>query len=106
MLSQFDNQGRQKAVNFAGNPEFEDLQYGIQPLFLANHKAGLAAYLEGNWGEARTKLETALRCHHTGEDGPTQFVLEFMQSHNFKPPEDWNGCRRLNKKHHAYTKTS
>jgi hypothetical protein len=90
-------------VNFAGNPEFEDLQHGIQPLFLSNHKAGLNAYLAGRWGEARTKLETALRCHHTGSDGPTQFVLEFMQAHDFTPPPDWNGNRRLNKKHHAYT---
>ena len=102
LVPKFDNQGRQRPVNFGVNPEFRDLQDGIEPAFLSLHKAGLESYLAGRWEEASEKFEAALRAHHTGTDGPTQYVLDFMRSHDLKPPGDWNGYRRLMKKHHAY----
>ena len=59
-------------------------------------KAGIEAYLMGDWQKAKLKLEQGL--NFKLNDGPCKAILEFMEKKEFIKPEDWFGFRELTEK--------
>lgn len=77
--------------------------WGLDYAFLEKFSKGFGAYTDGYWGEARTLLEECrtLRRNKKGgvvEDGPSTTLLDYMQTMNFKAPQDWRGFRELTEK--------
>lgn len=54
-------------------------------------------YVNGLWQTAKEKFEEILM--KVNRDGPCMTLLEFMKSHNFCAPSDWNGIRWLGEVH-------
>lgn len=62
-------------------------------------------YLRGEWVKAKegmTKTRYMIKSSHLKqpetvlEDGPSRVLIEFMESHGFEPPHDWEHLRVLN----------
>jgi adenylate cyclase len=60
---------------------------------IADFEAAVDAVAAGDWPQARALFE---RLPNT--DGPRSFYLEFLSSHNDKPPVDWDGVVALTSK--------
>lgn len=71
--------------------------------FMDKFSAAYELYTNGKWDIARAQLEEC-RTHRksiNGEtiiDGPSVTLLEFMASHNYLPPKNWEGFRELTEK--------
>lgn len=75
----------------------EDLNTMRQPFsekFYEVYNAGFQDYTDGNWEDARTKLEQ-MEDIRGSPDGPSLSLLTVMRAHNFKAPADWEGWRDL-----------
>lgn len=55
---------------------------------------GLQAYLDGDWANAKEKLEAFIKIKGK-EDSPSNVILDFMKKNYWKCPEDWPGYREL-----------
>jgi hypothetical protein len=63
--------------------------------------AGVGKYLNGQWEEAKILLQqanTMMSGSDTGNDGPSDTLLKYMESKDWKCPDDWQGCRPLTSK--------
>ena len=71
------------------------------PEFRKIYQQGLECYLSGDWLKARNFLEEAnemMKCSDTKNDGPSQTLLSYMESRDWKSPADWEGYRPLTSK--------
>jgi class 3 adenylate cyclase len=71
--------------------------------FVETHKAGIAAYLSGDWTAAKELLEKADRMMlelvpSLEGDGPSKTILNYMKNRSFQVPSDWKGYRPLTSK--------
>jgi class 3 adenylate cyclase len=71
--------------------------------FVETHKAGITAYLNGDWIAAKECLEKAdsmmlEAAPSLGGDGPSKTILNYMKNREFKCPSDWKGYRPLTSK--------
>jgi class 3 adenylate cyclase len=71
--------------------------------FTETHKAGVTAYLNGEWIAAKELLERADSmmlelAPVLGGDGPSRTLLNYMKNRDFTAPSDWNGYRPLTSK--------
>lgn len=53
-------------------------------------------YIDGDWASSLDKLEECLQLWPT--DKPAQVILNFMASHNYRVPLNWQGYRELTEK--------
>lgn len=75
----------------------EDLKIMRQPFsekFYEVYNSGFKDYIDGNWEDARAKLEKVEEIRGS-IDGPSLSLLGVMRGHNFKAPADWEGWRDL-----------
>lgn len=54
---------------------------------------GMNAFVAGQWGVARGHFNYVLD-QSGGMDGPSHFLLQKMEEHNFCAPDSWQGCRQ------------
>jgi hypothetical protein len=54
---------------------------------------GMNAFEAGQWGDARDHFNCVLDLSG-GTDGPSRFLLQRMEEHNFCAPDSWQGYRR------------
>jgi adenylate cyclase len=57
-----------------------------------DYEAALDAFLDGNWSSARDLVS---RLHR---DGPSEFLLEYMEANHGSPPSGWGGVIELDRK--------
>ena len=65
--------------------------------FYEMFNAAFELYIDGFWQNAKEKFEEIMLVFN--QDGPSMALLEFMKSHNFCSPIDWNGIRWLGETH-------
>ena len=53
---------------------------------------GMEAYIGGDWSTAKS-IFTETKAMGGGNDGPSKFLLEFINSHDGVAPRDWHGYR-------------
>mmetsp|Transcript_49453 Transcript_49453/g.96719 ORF Transcript_49453/g.96719 Transcript_49453/m.96719 type:complete len:836 (-) Transcript_49453:780-3287(-) len=71
------------------------------PAFRKSFGDGLGSYLDGNWREARVKLERSnciMEAVDPRGDGPSKTILNYMRARDWICPEDWRGFRPLTSK--------
>ena len=56
-------------------------------------KNAIKLYKKGKWEAAKNIFQTLKRVNNDGSSEP---IMSFMESHNFKAPRDWNGIRKIN----------
>lgn len=83
-------------VDFAADPQFEQLQHGIAPGFYETFEVAVAAYIAGDWAAARDGLNAAMDLKP--EDGPSVSLMEVLERKNFCAPSGWPGYRELTEK--------
>lgn len=76
---------------------FAPLKSGLNPDFAKLFNDGVAAYLGGQWPDAKAALEKAQTLKDDG-DKPAELLLRVMKSKNFTAPETWKGFRELTSK--------
>lgn len=59
--------------------------------FRKNFRNSIDFYILGAWDSAKPFLEKAMSLEP--EDGPSKFLWQFMQQHNFEKPASWRGFR-------------
>eukprot|EP00397_Hematodinium_sp_SG-2012_P007564 GEMP01007611.1.p1 GENE.GEMP01007611.1~~GEMP01007611.1.p1 ORF type:complete len:704 (+),score=119.08 GEMP01007611.1:952-3063(+) len=70
------------------------LQKGVTMEFQNTWRQGLNHYINGKWSLA---VELFTKCTESREfgDGPSECLLNFIQSHNGTAPDDWEGYRSI-----------
>lgn len=66
------------------------LRHLVNDNFRKLWKEGLAAYIKGDWAKALAIFKETLRSS-SGEDGPSKYLVGFMEEHGGIPPRDWEG---------------
>jgi hypothetical protein len=71
--------------------------------FMDTFQEGFKHYIQGDWPRARVYFERSNELMATaapslGGDGPSQTLLNYMKSLEFKAPKGWNGYRALTNK--------
>ncbi|GMH87188.1 hypothetical protein TrVE_jg6898 [Triparma verrucosa] len=89
MTAKVGSDNVQKAVDFANDKQFKDLQADLHPAFLENARSGVEKYLAGDWPEAKRILEMCLM--QKAKDGPSLRLLGIMSESDFVAPKDWPG---------------
>lgn len=59
-----------------------------------DYEAGVEAFQDGRWGDARAKLTPLARAG----DGPSRFLIGFMDRHPGGPPPGWDGVTPIDSK--------
>ena len=56
---------------------------------------GIDFYIKGEWDSAKAKFERCVNLSKNNgpPDGPSSFLLSFMEETNFTAPNDWEGYR-------------
>ncbi|KAF0719136.1 Aste57867_1250 [Aphanomyces stellatus] len=83
-------------LNLGTEEHLIQLQCGIPVEFRSSFDRGVNKYLEGNWPEARSFIEDALRWQP--HDGPSESILRVMAEDNYEAPSNWTGYRALREK--------
>lgn len=83
-------------IDFETDAGFLGLQNGIHPQFKSTYEEGMEAYLAGDWGLAKRKLEEADKLKP--DDGPIHTLMEVLEEHHFNAPSSWKGFRPLTSK--------
>lgn len=63
--------------------------------FRKNFRNSIDFYILGAWDSAKPFLKKALELEP--EDGPSKFLWNFMEAHNFEKPASWRGFRASSK---------
>eukprot|EP00606_Chrysophyceae_sp_TOSAG23-5_P000943 GSChrysophyteH2.ASY1.ANO1.1063.1 assembled CDS len=79
-----------------GDPDLVDLRHRVNEKYRSTFHVGIQAYIEGDWEKAKETFEHTKKLSlQTGAaDGPSCFLLNFMEETNFVPPGDWDGYRK------------
>jgi class 3 adenylate cyclase len=85
-----------KAVDFAGDLYYRDLQRDISPDFMSRFNDGIQDYVAGDWLSSKKNLSDALKIMPA--DGPTKTLYRVLKSYDFRAPADWRGYRALTSK--------
>jgi hypothetical protein len=85
-----------KAVDFAGDMYYRDLQRYIRPEFMSRFNDGIQDYVAGDWLSSKKNLSEALKIMPS--DGPTKTLYRVLKSYEFRAPSDWRGYRALTSK--------
>lgn len=64
--------------------------------FLDAFDKGRESYVSGDWINAQTALNMALAIQPF--DGPSKWLLNYLEKNKVLPPEDWNGIRDIDRK--------
>ena len=64
-----------------------------KPQFYAEWKKGFDCYVKGEWENALEYLTVASNLGPGGNDGPSQSLISYIESHKGKAPVDWKGHR-------------
>jgi len=87
---------------FEEDSDLLDLRSHVTADFLTNFQKGVSSYLAGDWPVARVFLkksdELMAQVEGFDGDGPSQTLLNYMGSRDWKAPEDWDGYRPLTSK--------
>ena len=75
------------------HPEFSEIQMGLHPNFRATWTIAYDAFVKGDWGTAKTKLDESMKLKP--DDGPAQYLLKFMEDNKCTLPENWDGAHFL-----------
>jgi len=78
-----------------GDPDLVDLRHRVNENFRKVFHEGIKAYVDGDWETAKTKFNrtTTLSLNNGPPDGPSKFLLDFMEGYGGVAPSDWKGCR-------------
>eukprot|EP01016_Furgasonia_blochmanni_P056965 TRINITY_DN980_c0_g2_i8.p1 TRINITY_DN980_c0_g2~~TRINITY_DN980_c0_g2_i8.p1 ORF type:complete len:532 (+),score=119.26 TRINITY_DN980_c0_g2_i8:113-1708(+) len=68
------------------------------PEFKTIFNTGLEAYLKGDWPAAKQVFEQTLDMIPGHKDGPSNTLLDVIESHGGRAPSDWEGVRVLTEK--------
>ena len=87
------------------DPDMINLRAHINDAFIEEFAKGVNKYITGDWPTAKghfeksneIMIENALTYESSG-DGPSQTLLKYMGSHEFKAPDNWQGFRPLTSK--------
>jgi class 3 adenylate cyclase len=86
-------------------PEIDDagslflpLKQNMNPKFKPMYDDGVAAYLDGRWGDAKACLEKSNDLKGQGGDTPSQLLMKVMTRYSYKAPDTWKGFRELTSK--------
>jgi len=79
-----------------GDPDLVDLRHRVNEKFRSTFHLGIEAYIAGDWRKAIETFEHTkkLSLNSGAADGPSQFLLGFMEETDGKPPPDWAGYRK------------
>ncbi len=79
-----------------GDPDLVDLRHRVNEKYRSTFHVGIEAYISGDWTKARETFEHTKKLSLTtgAPDGPSCFLLNFMEQTDFVPPEDWEGYRK------------
>jgi len=79
-----------------GDPDLVDLRHRVNEKYRSTFHVGIEAYIAGDWEKAKSTFEHTKKLSlQTGAaDGPSSFLLKFMEETNFVPPSDWEGYRK------------
>lgn len=67
-----------------------------KPEFLDCFTKARESFADGDWINANTALQMAAQ--YVPNDGPTQWMMGYLQKHKLQPGEDWKGVRDLDEK--------
>ena len=78
----------------------------MDPNFLSTFLKGYKLYIDGNWADARDEFVKVMEMRSPNQyndnktglplpDGPSTQLLNFMGSHNYIAPSDWDGVHYL-----------
>jgi class 3 adenylate cyclase len=76
------------------------MRINYRPDFYQKWNEGVETYLStiGDWKQAKEIFEETLEAIPGRIDGPSKTLLNFMASHRFKRPPNWEGFRELTQK--------
>ncbi len=77
-------------------PMFQQDLKGLPSDYRDRFECAVDNYIEGAWGSSLEKLEECLQLWPT--DKPGEVLLNFMASHNYRVPLNWQGYRELTEK--------
>ena len=69
-----------------------ELRHLVNDSFRALWARGVDAYVKGDWAQTKGILEECLRLTDR-KDGPSKFLFEQLEEHNFQAPSHWQGFR-------------
>ena len=69
-----------------------DQRHKVNDSFRALWENGIHAYLRGDWERARDVLERTWKLSKS-TDGPSHFLMEFIDEHGGSAPQNWPGYR-------------
>ena len=75
------------------HPEYAEIQEGLHPSFKETFLQAYESFVQGDWPAARRTFDAGLRLKV--EDGPTLYLLGFMDANNDTLPENWDGAHFL-----------
>ena len=75
------------------HPEYTEIQEGLHPEFIETWLKAYSAFVEGDWPAARRTFDAGMRLKP--DDGPTLYLLGFMDANNDTLPENWDGAHFL-----------
>lgn len=82
---------------FVMDQDIVRMQEGFTMEFHSAWKQAFHLYITGSWLLAADILQRCSSMLPDG-DGPSECLLNYIQSLDFTPPEDWAGCRKLESK--------
>lgn len=80
---------------FNGDGDFQELRQDTSKTFTKMFAKGYKAYIAGDWTKAHQRFSEIKKVK---EDGPTNTLLNVIESHNCEAPSDWQGFRALTSK--------
>jgi class 3 adenylate cyclase len=75
------------------NRDLIALRHKIKDPFRIIWKEGIEAYIKGDWEKAMAVFHKTYEAS-LGQDGPTKFLMNFIESQGGKAPADWKGFRQ------------
>jgi len=87
----------QVSEKFELDEDIKKLRSPYSKEFFETFKRGFDLYIEGDWMKSQECLNS-IEGKLIDNDAPTLLILNYMKSHDFKAPPDWNGYRVLTEK--------
>jgi hypothetical protein len=69
-----------------------ELRHHVNEGFRSLWAAGVEAYIEGDWPQAKQVFDKTMELSHS-RDGPSKFLLEEINAHHGVAPSEWQGYR-------------
>lgn len=82
----------QKLVDW-NNSEYPEIQEGLHPTFKQTFLQAYEYFIQGDWPAARRSFDAGMRLKE--KDGPTLYLLSYMDANNDTLPDKWDGAHFL-----------